>query len=432
MIRLSLAAAAAAVMFALPASPRELPSAKPESLGMSSERLARIDPMIERYITNGQIVSAVTVVLRDGKVVQSKAYGFQDPNARTPLRSDALFRLASQSKPITAVAILTLVDEGLVRLSDPVSRFIPEFRAPRVAVPKPGMQAPPTLPPGAAPTGPKPDADFVPATREITVRDLLTHTSGLGSGGLGTMVSTDIQRQPTDTLADFIPKQAKAALDFQPGTRWNYSVSAGFETLSRIVEIVSGKPYNVFLKERIFGPLDMMDTDFIVPPAKQARAHSMYRRTPEGRWETTSPPPAFASDVYFSGAVGLISTARDLARFEQMLLNGGELDGVRILAPRTVELMQTNHVADLFHGMRGNEDGMGFGLGVAITLDETKAVWRRSVGSSGWYGAFGTIVWHDPREGIVAVLVTQQSVPALQNDFGNAVMQAITTSRPAR
>jgi CubicO group peptidase (beta-lactamase class C family) len=413
-------------------SARELPTAKPESVGMSTERLARIDPMVERYIASGQIVSAVTVVLRDGKVVQSKAYGYQDPDARTPIRGDALFRLASQSKPITAVAILTLVDEGLVRLSDPVSRFIPEFRSARVAVPKPGMPAPAPLPPGAAPNGPKPDADFVPAVREITVRDLLTHTSGLGSGGLGTMVSTDIQRQPTDLLADFIPKQARAALDFQPGTRWSYSVSAGFETLSRIVEIVSGKPYNVFLKERIFTPLDMMDTDFVVPASKQARAHSMYRRTADGRWETSSPPPAFASDVYFSGAVGLISTARDLARFEQMLLNGGELDGVRILAPRTVELMQTNHVGDLFHGMRGNEDGMGFGLGVAVTLDETKAVWRRSVGSAGWYGAFGTIVWHDPREGIVGVLMTQQSNPALQSDFGNAVMQAITQSRPVR
>jgi CubicO group peptidase (beta-lactamase class C family) len=432
MIRLSFVAAFATCLAILPLQARELPTAKPESVGMSTERLARIDPMIERYITSGQIVSAVTMVLRDGKVVQSKAYGFQDPNAGTAMRGDALFRLASQSKPITAVAILTLVDEGLVRLSDPVSRFIPEFRGARVAVPKPGMPAPAPLPPGTAPTGPKPDADFVPAVREITVRDLLTHTSGLGSGGLGTMVSTDIQRQPTEVLADFIPRQAKAALDFQPGTRWSYSVSAGFETLSRIVEIVSGKPYNVFLKERLFTPLDMMDTDFVIPPAKQARAHSMYRRTPEGRWETSSPSPAFASDVYFSGSVGLISTARDLARFEQMLLNGGELDGVRILAPRTVELMQTNHVGDLFHGMRGNEDGMGFGLGVAVTLDETKAVWRRSVGSAGWYGAFGTIVWHDPREGIVGVLMTQQSNAALQSDFGNAVMQAITVSRPAR
>ena len=414
----------------LPAA--ELPSAKPEAVGMSAERLARIDALMDRYVASGQIANGVTVVLRDGKVVQDKAYGYLDPVARTPMRADALFRLASQSKPITAVAVLTLVDEGLVRLSDPVSRFIPEFRGQRVAVPKPGTTAPPPLPPGAAPAGPRPEADFVPAAREITVRDLLTHTSGLASGGLGSMVSTDIQRQPAETLADFIPRQAKVALDFQPGTRWNYSVSAGFETLSRIVEIASGKPYDVFLKERIFGPLDMHDTDFVIPAAKRERAGAMYRRAPDSRWEPTQPPAAFASDIYFSGAVGLISTARDLARFQQMLLNGGELQGHRILAPRTVELMQTNHVGDLFHGMRGNEDGMGFGLGVAVTLDETKAVWRRSAGSAGWYGAFGTILWSDPREGIVAVLMTHQSVPQLQNDFGSAVMQAIIQSRPAQ
>jgi CubicO group peptidase (beta-lactamase class C family) len=426
---LSLIALLSTAPCALPA--RELPVARPETVGMSTQRLARIDELVQRYVTSGQIASAVTVVIRDGKVVQQGTYGNLDPIAQTPMRTDALFRLASESKPITAVAVLTLVEEGKVRLSDPVSRFIPEFRGARVAVSKPGVPAFVPLPPGATLTGPKPEADYVPA-REITVRDLLTHTSGLGSGGLGSIVSSDIQRLPTDKLSDFIPRQAKAALDFQPGTRWSYSVGAGFETLGRIVEIASGKPFDVYLKERIFGPLDMRDTDFVVPPGKQARLPSMYRRTPEGQWEPSQPPPTFLSDVYFSGATGLISTARDYARFEQMLLNGGELDGTRILSPRTVELMRTNHVADLFHGMRGNEDGMGFGLGVAITLDETKAVWRRSAGSAGWYGAFGTIVWHDPREGIVAVLATQQSSAALQNDFGNAVMAAITSSRPAR
>jgi CubicO group peptidase (beta-lactamase class C family) len=409
---------------------RELSVAKPESVGMSTQRLARIDALAQRYIASGQIVGAVTLVVRDGKVVQQGVYGSMDPNAGTPMRADALFRLASESKPITAVAILALVDEGLVRLSDPVSRFIPEFRGARVAVSKPGAAPFVPLPPGATLSGPKPEADFVPAVREITVRDLLTHTSGLASGGLGAIVSSDIQRQPTERLADFIPRQAKASLDFQPGSRWSYSVSAGFETLGRIVEIASGKPFDVFLKERIFGPLDMRDTDFVVPAGKAERLPSMYRRTQDGRWEPSLPTPNFLSDVYFSGATGLISTARDYARFEQMLLNGGELDGVRILSPLTVELMQANHVEDLFHGMRGNENGMGFGLGVAITLDETKAAWRRSVGSAGWYGAFGTIVWHDPREGIVAVLATQQSSSALQNDFGNAVMQAITASRP--
>ena len=219
------------------AGARELPKAKPESVGMSTQRLARIDTLLQRYVDSAQIVGAVTLVLRDGKVVQQGAYGHLDPDAQTPMRADALFRLASESKPITAVAILTLVDEGLVRLSDPVSRFIPEFRGARVAVSKPGAPPFAPLPPGVALTGPKPEADFVPAAREITVRDLLTHTSGLGSGGLGTIVAGDIPRQPTDRLSDFIPKQAKVPLDFQPGSRWAYSVSAGFETLGRIVEI---------------------------------------------------------------------------------------------------------------------------------------------------------------------------------------------------
>jgi CubicO group peptidase (beta-lactamase class C family) len=418
--------------FGLPTFAKELPTARAETVGMSSERLTRIDELMAQHVRDGSIVNAVTMVVRDGKVVHLKAHGQLDPHAKAPMRADALFRLASQSKPITAVAVLTLVEDGRVRLSDPVSRFIPEFRGAQVAVPKPGTTPPPPLPPGPVAPGPKPDVDYVAATREVTIRDLLTHTAGFQSGGLGTMVSSDIQRQPQETLADFIPRIARAPLDFQPGTRWAYSASPGFETLSRIVEIASGKPYNQYLKERIFGPLDMADTDFVIPAAKQARAHSMYRRTPDGRWEPTSPPPHFASDVYFSGAIGLISTARDLARFEQMLLNGGELDGVRILAPRTVELMRTNHVGTLYHGMRGNEDGMGFGLGVAVTLDETLAAWRRSNGGAGWYGAFGSITWSDPREGIVAVLMTQQSNAQLMSDYGNAVMQAIVKSNAPR
>jgi CubicO group peptidase (beta-lactamase class C family) len=363
-------------------------------------------------------------------VVQYKAYGPRDPGG-TPLRTDDLFYMVSSSKPITAVAVLMMVEEGMVRLDDPVSRFIPEFKGQRVAVGKPGVPLPPPLPPGTAPSGPKPDADYVPATRDITVRDLLTHTAGLLTGGLGTLVTGEIPRKPTDKLADIVPLYGKAPLDFQPGTRWSYSAGPAFETLSRIVEITSGKPYDVFLRERIFVPLDMHDTGFAVPAGKQSRMLPFLRRNPQGQWAASAPPP-ITSDVYFSGSTGLISTARDYARFEQMLLNGGELDGRRMLAPRTVELMRTNQVGDLYHGMRGNESGMGYGLGVSVTLDETRAVWPRSNGSAGWYGAFGTLSWNDPREGIVGVLMIQQPSTQVQSDFGNAVMQSITTSRPRR
>jgi CubicO group peptidase (beta-lactamase class C family) len=427
-----LAAAIAALPCVLStARAQELPPAKPEAVGMSSQRLARIDSMMQRHIAAGTLANAVTLVMRDGKVVQFKAYGLADPAKGTPLRSDALFYMVSSSKPITAVAVLLMMEEGLVHLDDPVSRFIPEFKGQRVAVGKPGVALPPPLPPGTVASGPKPEADYVAASRDITIRDLLTHTSGLVSGGLGTLVSSDIQRKPTDKLADFVPQLGKVALDFQPGTRWSYSASAGFETLSRIVEIVSGKPYDVFLKERIFVPLGMNDTGFVVPADKQLRLLPLLRRNAQGQW-AVSPLPPVTSDVYFSGATGLISTARDYARFEQMLLNGGELEGTRLLAPRTVELMRRNQVGDLYHGMRGNESGMGFGLGVSVTLDETRAVWPRSEGSAGWYGAFGTLTWNDPREGIVGVLMIQQPSTQVQSDFGNAVMQSITTSRPKR
>jgi CubicO group peptidase (beta-lactamase class C family) len=416
--------------FALPAATQQLPVAKAESVGMSTQRLARIEALMQRHIRDGNLANAVTLVMRNGKVIHYQAHGLLDPSRQQPLPKDALFRMASSSKPVTTVAVLMLVEEGLIRLSDPVARFIPEFKGQRVAVPKAGAAVPAPLPPGAASAGPKPEADFVAASRDITVLDLLTHTSGLGSGGLGTMVSADIQRKPTDKLADYIPQLGKAALDFQPGSRWSYSAGNGFDTLGRIVEIASGKPFDVFLKERIFGPLGMTDTGFVIPAGKQARANALWRRNAQGQWNAAPPPPAFSSDVYFSGAGGLVSTAQDYARFEQMLLNGGELGGKRLLAPRTVELMRTNHVGNLFHGMRGNEDGMGFGLGVSVTLDETKAVWPRSAGSAGWYGAFGTLTWNDPREQIVAVLMVQQSNAQVQSDFGAAVLQAIERSNP--
>ena len=227
---------------------QELPTAKPESVGMSSERLKRIDSVMQRHIAAGTIANAVTLVMRDGKVVHYKAHGPFDPATGAPMRTDTLFYMVSSSKPITAVAVLMMVEEGLVRLDDPVSRFIPEFKGQRVAVGKPGVPLPPPLPPGTAASGPKPEADYIPASRDITVRDLLTHTAGLLTGGLGTQVMGDIPRKPTDRLADIVPLYGKAALDFQPGTRWSYSAGPAFEALSRIVEIVSGKPYDVFLQ----------------------------------------------------------------------------------------------------------------------------------------------------------------------------------------
>jgi CubicO group peptidase (beta-lactamase class C family) len=414
------------------ASAQELPTARAESVGMSTERLARIDAAIDRHIAAGTIANAVTVVTRRGKLVHYEAHGFLDPVAKTPMRKDALFAMASSSKPVTAAAILNLVDEGLVRLDDPVSRFVPEFASLRIAVPKPGTTAPPPLGPGASPTGPVPDADYQPLARPLQVKDLLTHTAGLMSGGMGTRVSVDLVRKPTDTLADYVPQLGKAALDFQPGTRWSYSATHGYEVLGYIIEKVTGKTLPVALQERIFEPLQMSDTSFVVPDNKKDRLNRLYRRNAQGGWDIGANGFAMGADVYFSGGVGLHSTARDYARFEQMLLNGGQLNGRRVLSPRAVELMRSDYTDGLYHGMRGTEDGVGFGLGVAVTLDETKARLRRSEGSAGWEGAFGTMSWNDPREEIVGVIMLQQNAGAVHLDFGNAILQAITESNPPK
>jgi len=412
----------------LVAAGRELPTGAPESVGMSAEGLARIDALMRQHVEAGTIANAVTLVIRRGKVVHYAAHGYLDPEKKSPMPKDAIFRMASSSKPVTAVGVLTLVEDGKLRLDDPVSKYIPAFADMKVAVPKPGTTPPPPLPPGPVPPGtPKPDVDLVAASRAITIRDLLTHTSGLVSGGLGARLWST-QRAPTEKLADYVPKFGAAALDFQPGTRWSYSAGAAFDTLGRIIEIVSGKPLDVYLQQRIFGPLDMKDTRFGTPK-DAARANALYRRNPQGQWLPSPPPADFSSDVYFSGSGGLASTARDYARFEQMLLNGGKLDGKRILKAATVKMMRTDQIPGLYHGMAGNEDGMGFGYGVAVTLDSTKARWPRSNGSAGWYGAFGTMSWNDPQEQIVGVIMLQQSAGQVQVDFGNAVLQSITPKR---
>lgn len=417
---------------ALPLAAQELPTASPESVGMSSERLGRINELMQRYVEAGTIANAVTVVTRRGKVVHYEAHGFLDPAQRTPMRKDALFRMASSTKPVIATAILSLVEEGKLRLDDPVEKFIPEFADQQVAVPRAGATPLPPMPIIGVPDGPKPAADLVAAQTPVTLRHLLTHTAGFISRGLGNRLAADITRTPEDTLATFIPRIARAPLDFQPGTRWSYSGVHGFEVLGRVIEVVSGQALDVFLKQRIFDPLQMNDTAFVVPAAKRERMNSLWRRTAQGQWEAGPPPAAFASDVYFSGGGGLISTARDYARFEQMLLNGGALGSRRILSPRSVELMRSNLTGELYRGMNGTEDGVGFGLAVAVTLDETRSRLRRSNGSAGWEGAFGTMTWSDPREELVGVLMLQQNVPQLQADYGVAVMQAITDSNPPR
>jgi len=405
-------------------------TARPEDVGLSSERLDRIHDAVQRHIDAGSISGAVTLVARHGKIAHLEAHGLMDIESKRAMPKDGVFRLASMSKPITAVAVMMMVEEGKVRLSDPVSRFIPEFKSMKVAVAKPnarGGGAAPASPGGPGGRGgPPPEVDLVSATREITIRDLLTHGSGLMSNGLGNATAgAAATRGPDDTLATYIPKLGAVALDFQPGTLWRYSGLAGFDVLSRVVEIASGKPYDQFLRERLFDPLGMKDTGFALTPAIQPRLVTLYRRGQNGL-ERVPDQSGLSSATYFSGAGGLVSTAEDYAQFATMLVNGGELNGRRYLSPRTIELMASNHTGEMAGGQMGmSPKGIGFGLGVQVVEDPVAADRRVSKGAWGWAGAYGTNVHIEPAADMVQIILMQTSTPALQRDFENAVAQAI-------
>ena len=413
-----------ALIMALPFVAAAQPAVKAEDVGMSSERLKRIHEAMQRHIDAGELCGAVTVVARRGRVVRFEAHGLMDIESKKPMEKDAIFRLASMTKPITGVAVLMLVEEGKIRLNDPVSKFIPEFHDVKVAVPREHAGGP--APRG---TATEPDYYTIPANREITVQDLLTHTSGLVStvsNGLGARLAAKLApHAPGDTLASYVPKLAAVPLDFQPGTEWAYSGAAGPEVLSRIVEIVSGQTFDEYLRTRLFEPLGMKDTFFYPPDDKRARLVTLYRKTPNGL-EKVANQDGFSSKTYFSGGGGLMSTAGDYLQFAQMLLDGGELGGKRFLSPRTVELMASNHVGDMFNGKLGRPaHGMGFGLIVQVVEDNVAAGLRVANGSFGWDGAFGTQMWVQPKEKMVTIIMIQTQIPQAQRDFENAVTQAI-------
>jgi CubicO group peptidase (beta-lactamase class C family) len=374
---------------------------------------------MNRHVEAGDVAGVVTLVARRGRIAHFEAYGVMNVETREPMRTDTIFGLASMSKPITGVAIMMLVEEGKIRLADPVSRFIPEFaNLKQVAVPKPGAES--ATPGGAG------DAayDLVPATREITIRDLLTHGSGLMSGGLGARSAGDAaQPTPDDSLATHIPRLATVPLDFQPGTLWRYSGTAGFDVLSRVVEVVSGQSFDVFLGERLFEPLDMPDTGFYFSGASERRLATNHSRTPQG----LAPAPRPLSNTYFAGASGLASTAEDYLQFAEMLRNGGELDGVRILGPRTVALMTANHTGDMVNGQFGRPArGMGFGLSMEVVLDPVAAGLSVSKGAFSWQGGTGVGFWVEPEEEIVSIFMVQGGAAGtVRRSFENAIRQAI-------
>ncbi|MDG3003583.1 serine hydrolase domain-containing protein [Paludisphaera mucosa] len=380
----------------------------PAKVGVSAERLPRVSEVVRLRIEAREIAGAVTLVSRHGKVVHYEAQGVLDVDSKRPMTPDALFHMASTTKPVTAAAVVMLIEEGKVRLTDPASKFIPEFQNPKVAVERDGR------------------IELVPARREVQVLDLLTHTSGLLSGGLGQKQAPGDATSPHrgDALGDYVKRIATIPLDFEPGTRWSYSPFGGIDTLARIVEVASGKSFDVFLRERLFEPLGMHDTFFHTPADKESRLAAYHSRKGE---ELKKGDYSFSFvEPYNSGAAGLVSTAADFHQFGQMLANGGELNGKWLLSPRGVAILSSNHVGEKFPGNLGRPEGMGFGFAVEVVVDPIKAATFRSVGSFGWDGAWGTQIWVDPREGIVAVFMVQATgVRAIQNDFGTAVMQAI-------
>ncbi|MDE0357347.1 MAG: serine hydrolase [Gammaproteobacteria bacterium] len=377
---------------------QELPRVAPAEAGFAPGRLERVGAMLDDYVADGRLPGAVVAVLRDGAVVYEHATGFADLEARTPLATDAIFRIASQTKAIVSVAVMILQEDGALLISDPVGRHLPAFAETTVAEP---------LPDGGY--------DVVAAGRPITVRDLLTHTAGIayGMGGPG----ADRWREAEITGWYFAHREepVRATVDrmgslpfqAQPGERFVYGYNT--DILGALVEAVSGQTLEAFLHSRIFEPLDMRDTHFYLPPEKRDRLATVYnRRTPGALVRARDGEGMDAQGQYvdgprtsFSGGAGLLSTARDYARFLQMMLDGGTLGDARILSPASVALMTSNHVGDLF------APGMGFGLGFSVRLDLGEAGEPGSLGDYGWGGAYHTTYWVDPLERLVMVYFTQ-------------------------
>ena len=373
--------------------------AKPESVGMSSERLGRIGPAIQAYIDRGEVAGAVTLVARRGKVVHLEARGWRDIEAQKPLSTDSLFRLASQTKPVTAAAAMILLEQGRFRLDDPIAKYLPEFSDMQVSMPKEDGDG----------------YDLVPAARPITIRHLLTHTAGMSDGpsGLAAKARGPLIRRPGG-LVDLIPSYAKAPLGFQPGEAWQYSPIMGINVVGRLVEVVSGRRLDEFDREHIFEPLGMEDTFYYVPLDKLDRFTICYQRRPDGSISRADPADGRSrfvreglEKVRFPGAGGLVCTAADYFRFAQMLLNGGELDGVRILGSKTVELMTSPHAAGVPKIGSLTGPGTAFGLGVNVVLDAAATGELTSKGTYNWGGAFGTTFWIDPVEELIGIYMMQ-------------------------
>jgi CubicO group peptidase (beta-lactamase class C family) len=396
-------------------------SARPEDEGLSTARLKRVAELVQRHIDAGSFSGAVTLVARNGRIVYHEAAGTMDLESKKPMTKDAIFRIMSMTKPIVGVATMMMIEEGKVHLQDPISKFIPEWANMTVAIAQPRPAGPGNGPPPAAAAPAEPRYYTVPVERPITVRDLLTHVGGLVSGPMSNAAARAVAAKPNETLADYVPRLGKVPLEFQPGTRWAYSATAAFDVLSRVVEITSGMPIDKFVKQRIFDPLGMKDTSYIVP-TDNPRLVKLYSHTAEGLKPAAD--PAFMNGVYFSGGGGLVSTATDYAQFALMLANDGEWNGARLISPRAVDLMDSVFAPDT---LPGRPTGESFGLSMRVVNDPAARNSFLTKGSFGWSGAFGTHFWVDRKEKLIAITMTQTSNREFLSDFENMVMQAVVS-----
>ena len=409
------AAVAVATLTTRPRAAEDLPMASPESVGMSSERLARVDEYFQRFIDDDQIAGAVALVARHGKVVHHTAVGWKHKEANLPMTTDAIFTLMSMTKPIVSAGLMMLFEEGRFRLDDPIADWIPEY-ADHMVIEREG-----------------PSQRRVAEARPVTIRHVLTHTSGLtlspNNAGLSEADRRHVTNdgEPIATIGERVARAARIPGAFHPGDYWQYGSSTDYVAV--LVEKISGMPIDAFLKERIFEPLGMEDTFYNVPREKVARVAAVYRGGRDGQLMLTRAPEFREPTTYFPGVAGLNGTTADYFRFAQMIAGGGELDGVRLLGRMTVDLMISNHTADKDIYIRG--PGYGFGLGFGVLVDPTQSFDALSPGSYGWGGAYGTLYWADPAEDLIGLMFIQ--LPGhgplnIRQRFTNVVTQAVVDS----
>lgn len=387
-----------------------LPISTPEKEGFSKERLERLHARFDEMVKDGKRAGAITLILRNGKIVDWKTYGYRDLEAKLPMEKDTICRIWSMTKVVTSVAVMMLVEEGKITLQDPVGKHIPELKNLRVYS-----------------SGLADNPETVPTVRPVTVKHLLTHTSGMTYGWGNNTVSEMYRRAKIfegSSLREFIGKVAKLPLLNQPGEKFNYGIN--IDVLGYLVEVASGMPFDKFVETRILQPLQMNDTHFVLPEAKQARLAKTYQ-VKDGKLGVASMDLlTFDSRVPYGG-MGLYSTIADYARFGQMLANYGQLNGARILGRKTVELMTVNQINDLKVPSIDAAGGYGFGLGGSVHIDLARSFLSGSIGDFGWDGAASTYFRMDPKERLVCLLFQQYmpfDKPSLEL-FSTLVNQAI-------